>query len=242
MSANPPSVDDQRVFWNDWNLRNREIKPLDRASVRRRDEVLKLVHSLKLRDASILDVGCANGWLTTQLSMFGAATGTDISDESIRIAKERYSNASFVCGDFLQLDLGIGTYDLLVCVDSLASIADHASFLAHMRAHLKPGGHLILTSQNPTVFSRNSSLAPLAAGQIRNWASRARLRALLGRDFEVQSLKTVNPAGDRGFLHFVNSARLNSVLDALHLRGPADRLRESCGLGQTIIVLAKKKK
>ncbi len=234
-----PSLDAQRQFWNDW-IKTCRGDSIDAASERRRAEVLHYMKALALEDAKILEVGCANGWLCADLSRFGQVWGTDIADAPIREAQSRYPSMHFIAGDFVQLRFD-SDFDVVVCVDTLASVADHVRFVRHMSDRLKPGGHLILTTQNPLVFSRYSRLSPLAPGQVRNWASRAQLRELLTRYFDVLDMKTVNPSiGDRGILGAINSRWVNFPARLVMSQRGVDRFKEALRLGQTIVALARK--
>lgn len=235
-----PTMDEQRAFWNAWIAANpRDAYQRDAASLRRRDEVLAYLRSLALPRPDILEVGCSNGWLCAELAQFGPVTGTDLAPAAIEEASNRYPHIQFVAGDFYELDFS--QKDVVVCVDSLASVADHPRFIARMDTALKPGGYLIITTQNPFVFSRYSGLAPLSPGQVRNWTSRDQLRRLLSADFDVLDLKTVAPRGDLGILRIVNNRLLNRVAGLVLGRARRDRLKEACGLGQTIVCLARKR-
>ena len=143
-----------------------------------------------------------------------------------------------MAGNFLEL--GFSGFDVVVSVDSLASIADHGAFVKGVADSLKPSGYLILTTQNPFVMSRRSTLAPVAAGQVRNWADQAGLRALLTPLFHIKRLYTVLPTGDKGILRVTNSPRLNRILAAVMGERALARLKEASGLGQTIIAFAQK--
>jgi 2-polyprenyl-3-methyl-5-hydroxy-6-metoxy-1,4-benzoquinol methylase len=235
-----PTAADQAAFWNDWIQRTRG-SGVDGPSERRRTEVLRLMRSLGSKHLKILEVGCANGWLAANLREFGPVTGTDIADAAIREAQANYPDMKFVAGDFYQLHFD-RDFDVVVCVDSLASVADHPRFMRHMADHLRTGGHLILTSQNPFVFSRYSRVSPLAPGQVRNWASRSELRDLLERHFDVLEMRTVNATiGDRGVLGVVNSRWVNFPAKvALLGQRNVDRVKEALGFGQTIVTLARK--
>jgi 2-polyprenyl-3-methyl-5-hydroxy-6-metoxy-1,4-benzoquinol methylase len=234
-----PDIKDQRAFWNRWDRVYREESNLDVASLRRKAEVLSHLQSLGLHRPKILEVGCANGWLSGELATYGSVVGTDLADECIAIAQQRYPHIRFVAGNFFTLDLGCD-YDVVVCVDSLASVADQEGFVKQMAHALVEGGSLILTTQNPVVFSRRQ-VDPLAPGQVRQWASRSRLRQLLQPYFTIKKMTTVLPDGNRGILRLVNSYKLNRILSAVFGESRIAKLKELAGCGQTIVVLAKRR-
>ena len=60
---------------------------------------------LNLINRNILDVGCATGWFTEELSRFGQAMGVDLSEHAIGIARQCYPNVPFEAGDFLKMPL-----------------------------------------------------------------------------------------------------------------------------------------
>jgi 2-polyprenyl-3-methyl-5-hydroxy-6-metoxy-1,4-benzoquinol methylase len=239
---NTPDLEAQRLFWNEWDTRHREHETtLDRASTRRRDEVLRHLDRLGLEFPRILEVGCANGWLSRDLARFGRVVGTDLADECVRLASNRYPQIRFVAGDFLTLDFG-ERFDVLVCVDSIASMSDHEAVFTRFATLLRRGGHLILTTQNPRVMGRYSKLEPVAAGQVRNWANEKQLRRLLGPSFVVENLTTAHPAlGDRGVMRLVHSYKVNKLLALLIGEKRVQRLKEWLGFGQTIVLHATRR-
>jgi 2-polyprenyl-3-methyl-5-hydroxy-6-metoxy-1,4-benzoquinol methylase len=176
-----PDLESQRVFWNHWDTEHRETDNLDRASARRRDEVLKALSQLNLQSPTILEVGCANGWLSAELARFGRVTATDLADECVKVASERYPHIRFVAGDFIELDIA-QKFDVVVCVDSIASMSDHDAVFSRFEQLLRPDGYLILTTQNPVVMGRYSKLDPLANGQIRTGPVPGASRSWRGTD------------------------------------------------------------
>jgi 2-polyprenyl-3-methyl-5-hydroxy-6-metoxy-1,4-benzoquinol methylase len=236
-------VVEQRRFWNAWNATHRSdaaLLDLDPATLRRRDTVLGWLGSLGLRSPRILDVGCATGWLTVQLAQFGLATGTDIADDSIRVAESKGSGITFIAGDFLQLEFEADSLDVVVCVETLSHIPDQRKFMERIAMILRPVGYLILTTQNRFVFERRTDVAPEAAGQIRRWVTRRGLRRLVAGLFEVRPLTTLLPAGHLGVLRLLNSIKLRRALEVIQLRVSFERAKERAGLGQTIALLAQR--
>jgi 2-polyprenyl-3-methyl-5-hydroxy-6-metoxy-1,4-benzoquinol methylase len=238
-----PPVVEQRRFWNAWNATHRSdaaLLDLDPATLRRRDTVIGWLGSLGLRSPRILDVGCATGWLTVQLAQFGAATGTDIADDSIRVAESKGSGITFIAGDFLQLEFAADSFDVVVCVETLSHVPDQREFMERIAMILRPGGYLILTTQNRFVFERRTDVAPQAAGQIRRWVTRRELRRLVAGLFKVRQLTTLLPVGHLGVLRLLNSIKLRRALEVIQLRDSFERAKERAGLGQTIALLAQR--
>jgi 2-polyprenyl-3-methyl-5-hydroxy-6-metoxy-1,4-benzoquinol methylase len=234
----------QQQFWNDWNDKYRgpgHEAQLDPPTTRRRETVLRWVQQLQLIRPRILDLGCATGWLTAQLAEFGQVRGTDIADASIRQARKRYPDIPFDCGDFSSSDYEKESFDIVVSLETLSHVADQRTFVQRIARVLKPGGYLILTTQNRFVFERRADVAPRGAGQIRQWVTGGELRQLLRDDFVVRRFTTLIPTGDVGILRLVNSPRVNRVLGRFVSRATIERAKERFGLGQTIAVLAQRR-
>jgi len=110
-----------------------------------------------------------------------------------------------------------------------------------LAAVLKPGGHLILLTQNRLIYSRRSDIAPQGVGQVRCWVTMRQLRALVAPHFDVLRAFTMGPSGHLGFLRMVNSAKLNAALSRVIPHPKIDWLKERAGLGQTLVMLAQRR-
>jgi SAM-dependent methyltransferase len=119
-------------------------------------------------------------------------------------------------------------------------VVDQPAFINRIRDVLKPGGYLILTTQNRLVFERRSGVNPPASGQLRRWVSPRELRQLIRRDFVIRRFTTLLPEGQLGFLRLVNSTRLNRLLGRVFSQKVLERTKERLGFGQTIAVLAQR--
>jgi ubiquinone/menaquinone biosynthesis C-methylase UbiE len=102
----------------------------------------------------ILDLGCGNGrlrkFLATDLVRDGDYFGLDVSDELLKIARERYVKDHFFKGDFSQeLPFGDENFDFVISIAAfhhLLNKKDQLNFLAECRRILKPGGKIFLTT------------------------------------------------------------------------------------------------
>ena len=233
----------QQRFWNQWNSSHRAVgfdPTVDPATRRRRDTVMHWIRQLGLDRPRILDLGCATGWLTVQLNELGVAVGTDLADASIREARQRYPHIAFECADFSNSTQPKQAYDVVVSLETLSHVPDQRLFLERVREVLKPGGYLILTTQNRIVFERRSDVNPVGEGQIRNWVSPWELRRLLRGIFTIRRLTTMLPEGHLGVLRLVNSPRLNRLVGQFVPPDKIVRTKEALGIGQTIAVLAQR--
>lgn len=233
----------QQQFWNEWNAKHRGAgynPSIDPPTMRRRDTVLDWIRELGMERPRILDLGCATGWLSDQLAELGEVVGTDLADASIREARQRYPHIRFECEDFSHSKFANGEFDIVVSLETLSHVADQPAFIKRIRDVLKPGGYLILTTQNRLVFERRAGVKPPGTGQIRHWLSPSGVRQLLREDFVIRRFTTMLPEGQLGFLRLVNSARLNRVLSLFVSGDSITRSKERLGLGQTIAVLAQR--
>ena len=238
-----PGEAEQQQFWNEWNAKHRGAgydPSIDPPTMRRRDTVLKWIGELGFHQPRILDLGCATGWLSDQLAEFGEVVGSDIADASINQARQRYPHIRFECEDFSNSKRGNGEFDIVVSLETLSHVADQAAFIKRIRDVLKPGGYLILTTQNRLVFEHRADVAAAVIGQIRHWVSPSELRKLLRDDFVIRRFTTLLPEGHLGMLRLVNSPRINGLLGALVSPSLIERTKERLGLGQTIAVLAQR--
>ncbi|GEM_PF-4380482 len=80
-----------------------------------------------LRDAEVLDIGCASGLEACFLATLARrVTGIDPSAKMIRVAKERkarrnQANVEFLLGDRSKLDFPDGSFDRVICINSLVT-------------------------------------------------------------------------------------------------------------------------
>lgn len=233
-------VEDQAQFWNRWNeifIENARA----RSSQRQAEMVMDWVRRLGRSGLEILDVGCGSGWMSARLSDCGSVTGVDLSSGVLDIAQQKFPRVRFIAGDFMTMVLPAGHVDVAVSLEVLAHVADQPAFLARLAELLKPGGLLMLSTQNRFVFERLEGISPLAPGLIRRWVDLTEARRLIEAHFHIETITTIVPQGHRGVLRLVNSPKLNRLLAAVFGQARLDRCKERFGLGQTIIVLARRR-
>jgi SAM-dependent methyltransferase len=218
------------------------------------------LESLGRTDLSILEVGCGSGWFCPQLMRFGVVTGTDLSDEGLARAQQRAPEATFVAGDFMSLDLRTD-FDVVVTLEVLSHVLDQRAFIGKLASHLRPGGHLMLATQNRFVLQYLNWRPPPGPGQLRRWVNGRELRDLLEPEFEVselfsttpriaretmvwlRSLRALNPRVSAAVGDSVEGARggtADQVGLARPLRWVVERL-EAMGLGWSLMALARKR-
>ena len=239
MSGTVPALDAQRRFWNYWNAAHRETG-VDPVCERQADIVTGWLRQARRRDLDLLEVGCGTGWLCPLLTPFGRVTGTDLSDEVLARARERMPDVTFVAGDFMALDFGEARFDAIVTFEVLSHVTDQPAFLSRLARHLRPGGELMLATQNRPVLERLNRVAPPDPGQIRRWVDADELGALLRRDFDVLELFSVFPRSNRGIMRIVHSRTFNLPIRAI-LGDKVDRMKEAAGLGWTLMARARRR-
>ncbi|MGQ0531386.1 MAG: class I SAM-dependent methyltransferase [Caulobacteraceae bacterium] len=196
------AIQAQRAFWNSWNASTREQR-LSEISRDQREVVLQWLSEAGRNDLNIIEVGCGAGWLCPFLARFGKVTATDLSDEVLARAQARVPEVAFVAGDFMELGFPAGAFDVVVSLEMLSHVADHDAFVAKMAGLLKPGGKLILATQNRAALERYNRVEPQAEGQLRRWFDRDELRALLSRHLTVRRLTAITPHSNKGFTRLI---------------------------------------
>jgi len=227
----------QRDFWNKWDTKHLQPETIGAEALERGNAVISLIQSLNRRDLRILEVGCGNGWLAKKMLPFGTVTGIDISDAAIAEAMTNVPEATFYSGDALSVNLK-EKFDLVVTLETFSHVPDQPKFVQYIADHLNDGGHTIITTQNRTVCLRREDIQPPATGQLRRWVNMGQLKAFLSPWFDVKKSFSLRPSGHKGFLKLVNSRKINRVVNIFL---PAQKIKEACNLGQTLVVLAQKK-
>lgn len=230
-----PPIADQARYWDEWNAAAREDRALNAASTRQADAVEALVAEFGRSDLSIIDVGCGTGWLCEQLSRYGSVTGTDMTQSVLERARQRWPQARFVCGDIFDLELPQASFDVVVSLEVLSHVADQPAFIARLASLLKPGGRLVLATQNRPIYERWRAVAAPHPAQVRHWVNAKELRALMAPHLHDVQITSLCPVGDRGFLRIVNSPKLNDVLGRVVSPSRIERFKEHMLLGNTLL-------
>ena len=241
-NANPaadPPIDDQVAYWSDWNMRFRKVsQKLDAYQERQLTVARSLLPQSK--DARILEIGCGTGWLSAALSQYVQVVGIDFSNEAIEEARRRESSAQFMVGNIVTAEMP-EEFDLILTVDTMAHVSDHAAFISKVAKLLKPGGTFVLMTQNSFVWSRSSHILPVVKGLVRKWPRLRELRKLLEPSFHVRNVGSIVPAGDLGILRLTNSRYCAGVLRKLIGVGRQQGLFEWLLMGKELIIVATRR-
>lgn len=229
----------QRDYWDAWNTAFRERKISD-VSLDQKRWVLRWLDGLGRTDLNILEVGCGAGWLCPSLKTFGRVTATDLSTEVLARAAVRVPDVRFIAGDFMALDFTEGGYDAVVSLEVLSHVGDHAAFVAKIARLLRPGGLLILATQNRPVLERYNNVAPTEPGQLRRWFDRGELAELLAPYFAVRELRTMTPMANKGPMRLVAGHQARRAMRLISGRA-VERALGAAGFGWTLMALAEKR-
>lgn len=233
-------LEDQRQAWNKWNATVR-AKALGKITERHARIVDDSISALGRNDLKLIEIGCGTGWLCERLRKHGKVTGVDLSDEVLQQARLKAPDIDYRAGDFMTLDLPEGAFDVALTLDTLSHFADQAGFIARVGKLVKPGGLLIVVTQNRPVLERWSAIPGPQPGQIRQWVDHHRLRELLSKDFRDVKIESTFPVGDQGLLRIINSYKLNKLFGAVIGTERIDRIKERAMLGHSLIAQAVKR-
>lgn len=112
----------------------------------------ELIKKLELGgNERILDVGCGDGKITTEISSYlinGSILGIDSSEEMIKLAKktfprDEYPKLDFKIMDFRDVDFET-EFDIVFSNAALHWVKDQLPILKGIQKSLKPGGYLLI--------------------------------------------------------------------------------------------------
>jgi SAM-dependent methyltransferase len=165
------------------------------------------LHRTARRGARTLDAGCGAGWFAFYLASIGnEVLGVSFDPTAIAAAKRRadargLTGTSFLQGDLRELDRfgeSLGTFDLIICFETIEHIRDDAKLVRDLAARLNPGGRLMLTTpsdDHPALIGEELSETE-DGGHVRFGYSLPELRALC----EAAGLRVIEEAGLGGWV------------------------------------------
>lgn len=120
----------------------------DDAQIREEDKITAILDAAGVGSGSrILDVACGTGVLVPDYLKRNAAwiTGVDISEEMIKIARQKYKDerVEFVCADVESAVLGTD-YDICMVYNAFPHFPNPAKLIEVLASHLKTGGRLTI--------------------------------------------------------------------------------------------------
>lgn len=101
-------------------------------------------------DARILDVGCGDGFHLKLLRDYGQSTwtleGIDLDERAVAAARRSGLNIRHAAIESAELPLQ--AYDLVLLIMTIEHVADPRSLLSSIRDLLKPGGRVVIVTDN----------------------------------------------------------------------------------------------
>ena len=182
------------------------------------------------KDCSVLDIGCGNGWLLSQLDA-KVKCGVDLSPAMVDIAKETCPEATVIQADIearsdLKKIKDQGPFDYIILSDTLAFLDDIEVGLSHVRQLCGPTTRVIMSRYNQ-FWEPLLKLGELVGRKQRmkfdlNWISHDDVRsfcALSGLDLLTSESHQIIPFRLLGVGHQINKwlAPL-PIIRALNLR------------------------
>lgn len=97
----------------------------------------------------VLDVGCGTGVLTRELTQYvgdaGSATGFDLSESMLSVARLRCPDAAFKQGNVTELPFDDQSFDVVICSFMLMFAPDPEKAIGEMCRVLREGGRLVVS-------------------------------------------------------------------------------------------------
>ncbi len=182
----------------------------------RRKRVVEALAETGRADLRIIDLGCGLGYLEPHLLAWGDVTAVDWSREAVAVGRRHWPEATFVCGNFLELAFPREAFDVVVSVEVIEHMEDDGQrrFAELARDLLRPGGRLLLTTPNRPVIAaldaahREREGRPWTNQPVENWLDADALRDLVGgAGLEVERVEPFISVGEFDGLHLFLAAR-----------------------------------
>jgi predicted SAM-dependent methyltransferase len=135
----------------------------------------------------VLDVACGVGYgtyLLASTSPATAVTGMDLSAEAIAYATKHFATerTAFQAGDVLQASFEPGSFEAVVCLETLEHVVDDRGLLSRLHAWLVSGGLLVCSTPNQDVMAFDPAVFPF---HVRHYTGEAFATLLAACGFAV---------------------------------------------------------
>jgi SAM-dependent methyltransferase len=106
--------------------------------------------------ARVIDVGCGDGFHLKLLADYGPSGYTleGVDPDARAVEAARRNGLDVHHGTIETLDLGTGRYDLALLIQTIEHVADPPSLLRGIRRILRPGGKLVIVTDNTDSLDR----------------------------------------------------------------------------------------
>jgi SAM-dependent methyltransferase len=99
------------------------------------------------RNASLLEIGCSRGYLTSYFILAGYnIIGVDVSESALAFARAAFGDYFAMRGDSVVTDRA--PYDVIYHVGTIGCVSDPLGLTRQLLSMLKPGGRLLFNSPN----------------------------------------------------------------------------------------------
>lgn len=154
LNPRPVMAEFQRIYPSNYHAFNFSEKDFGFVfEVRRRLEARRLLNWCKYlpNNARIIDIGCGDGFHLELLRDFGkrfwTLEGVDADERAAGMA-EKKKKLKIHCGLLENLRLPAAAYDLAFLIMTIEHVADPAKLLRDVRSILKPGGRVVIVTDN----------------------------------------------------------------------------------------------
>lgn len=146
-----------------------------------------------LKNLDILDIGCGGGLVSEPLTRLGARlTAVDGDAQAIRVAKDHAAQndlkINYLVGDAAQLLEDKKRFDVVLALEVIEHVENHADFVALLTKLVKQDGLIIISTLNRT--AQSFALGIVAAEYILGWV----------------------PKGTHNWQKFLKPSEINSML------------------------------
>lgn len=161
------------------------------------DRAAQLVREHQLK--TVLDVGCGVGHKLMQMvAPLADVTGVEQPTAAAK-AKELFPQGNFVSADLERPDeTGLGTFDLLICVDVIEHLLDPDILLKFIRSHCHENSYVLISTIERDVRRGKANIKSTKAEHVREWNLDEFGRYLRSQGFDVIEHKTA-PAFKMGW-------------------------------------------
>ena len=145
-------MDSKSFYRRYWEGKNISINPFDSHPGEWTEENVNyhLKFFRPFIKGTLLDFGCGDGQFLHRISCLAdQASGVDVSEEAIKMARDHYPDLDFrVMGDLIPFP--DQHFDTLVAIDVLEHLLDIETGLEEMNRVLKPDGYLLISTSELT--------------------------------------------------------------------------------------------
>lgn len=185
------------LHWNDRARSEADVAKVNIADTVQRDLELQFIFKHLGQGNRALEVGCGNGYVTSQLrERVAHVDAFDFSENMIARAKELYGerNNRFFHDSVLDPKVETASYDVAICVRvliNLQNLQEQAQAVRSMAKSLKTGGKLILVEgyqegfEELSALREKAGLQPLKPAPINYYSRLSELLPVIHEHFAV---------------------------------------------------------